>query len=171
MRRNKKMMHNLETLIIRIGKDQTRHQDQEIIQVLTEDDTTELPFELPEFFDWPTGPQSVSRKGRLLMLAGIKYMKEHYPKTADSNKIHSSRDKEVNQIAVDISSPPSPQWHQQQANPSNAKAASDDLHMRSEQQLPQTNGNSDQPRIDDEIARENQGRPATKATYDISLFQ
>jgi hypothetical protein len=74
----------LKTLIVRIPLDQPLNQDQKLVRVLTENSDAELPFELPEFFEWPEGPQSISRRGRLLMLAGLKYMQERYPKMTAS---------------------------------------------------------------------------------------
>jgi hypothetical protein len=70
----------LKTLVVRIPTDHPRSQDREVLEVLKQDRPENLPFDLPEFFEWPEGPQSISRRGRLLMLAGIKYMKQHYSK-------------------------------------------------------------------------------------------
>lgn len=155
---------NLETLIVRIAKEQSRPADQELIQVLTEEDMDQLPFELPEFFEWPSGPQSVSRKGRLLMLAGIKYMKERYPQSAPKSWNESSQSK-VDQPAIPIK-----QYQQEKTTADKREAAA-----HSERQQTSNNAAQHDAGVSNEAAEDQKltmnSRQANHATYDISLFQ
>ncbi|MFW7379165.1 MAG: hypothetical protein ACOH5I_10190 [Oligoflexus sp.] len=158
-------MTNLETLIIRINKEQNRNQDREVIQVLTEENTDELPFELPEFFDWPTGPQSVSRKGRLLMLAGIKYMKERYPKAIETTTAESIA--KASRQAADKAAANS-QWQH--------KEATDKVEPLPYQgERPAAQALAKEPTIEDDMQEvrdlHNEDAARAKPSYDISLFQ
>ena len=69
----------IESLIIRVKRKGVSKQESQLAEILTTDDETQLNFGLPEFCEWPQGSQSMSLRGRLLMLAGLKYLQKHYP--------------------------------------------------------------------------------------------
>ena len=71
----------IESLIIRVKRKGVSKQESQLAEILTTDDETQLNFGLPEFCEWPQGSQSMSLRGRLLMLAGLKYLQKQQPPT------------------------------------------------------------------------------------------
>lgn len=45
-----------------------------------------IPFELPKFVELPKGEKELSRRAKLLMLAGLEHLKEKYPKKVEEGK-------------------------------------------------------------------------------------
>ena len=74
----------IESLIIRVRRQGASKQEQRLADVLATDDDSQLDFGLPEFYEWPQGAQSISHRGRLLMLAGLKYLQQNYPESQSS---------------------------------------------------------------------------------------
>ena len=74
----------IESLIIRVRRQGASKQEQRLADVLATDDDSQLDFGLPEFYEWLQGAQSISHRGRLLMLAGLKYLQQNYPESQSS---------------------------------------------------------------------------------------
>lgn len=80
-------------------KDGNKEPKRIIVQILNDDSEVvrflksgEGDFELPEYLDFPMGKMDVSKRGKRLMLAGLSYLKEKYPRKVGTNSSVPSQD-------------------------------------------------------------------------------
>lgn len=68
-------------LLITISQE---NEDDELFNILN--GTNKLPFKLPNHVVFPSGKKEFARRARMLMLAGMDFLKEKYPDLQNTNE-------------------------------------------------------------------------------------